>query len=635
MANKTVYPFGVGGQLPSNIALVNDLSTGGADKALTAEQGKVIGDIFYGGLELVDLNLLTVQSYSLLTTTWGQNGLHIAVPVTPGEKYKLTANECTGSSGFYGYLTSSYSPPETYSETIPYVANTGGRQTLSKGNSIDITIPEGCAYLCLCPQDSSSNRYTTDFLLEKVTRDTTTNKIEELEEESEIGIPSPVDLSGYTPAVGYLAGGKSWNTLKGLHIAVTITPGGKIRLRCKNSTGTGNYYGFLRSYEIPQSNPPTPYAWGCNRVWLNDSTGQVTLQVPYSATYIVLETKNGENNTSEWELDTITDTALGNAIQNVCLKTDDIVNNLVDGGTEKPLSAEQGKNLATLMGVGIPAGLEKKTYYGASVIINNKHSVATAVAARIGSVNCQGGACYGDYLFLFTENNTTCWMRNLATGESVQTITIDSADRGFVSNCHCNTVNFGTEKYDADDPFPLIYVSTGYASDGYSGALVYRIVATTVDDTTTYSLSLVQTLKIPGTGWSEFIVGDDGCCYIWQGSCYYRMKMPKLSEGDVTFDFSEALARYDFSPSPAWYNGSSGQGRFFRNGKIYMTSGMAQNGQTDLFIVHDLATCRREVEIDLINTLGLTSEPEFCFVWNGHICIAFRANSYISALYFE
>lgn len=46
MANKTVYPFGTGGQLPSSIGIINDLTTGGADKALSAEQGKVLGDKF-------------------------------------------------------------------------------------------------------------------------------------------------------------------------------------------------------------------------------------------------------------------------------------------------------------------------------------------------------------------------------------------------------------------------------------------------------------------------------------------------------------------------------------------------------------------------------------------------------------
>lgn len=42
MANKTIYPFGTGGQLPSSIGIINDLVTGGANVALSAEQGKVL-----------------------------------------------------------------------------------------------------------------------------------------------------------------------------------------------------------------------------------------------------------------------------------------------------------------------------------------------------------------------------------------------------------------------------------------------------------------------------------------------------------------------------------------------------------------------------------------------------------------
>ncbi len=45
MANNTVYPYGTGGNLPSSIGVINDLVTGGADKALSAEMGKEIGDI--------------------------------------------------------------------------------------------------------------------------------------------------------------------------------------------------------------------------------------------------------------------------------------------------------------------------------------------------------------------------------------------------------------------------------------------------------------------------------------------------------------------------------------------------------------------------------------------------------------
>lgn len=44
MANKTVYPFGTNGSLPAGVGIINDLTTGGADKALSAEMGKKIGE---------------------------------------------------------------------------------------------------------------------------------------------------------------------------------------------------------------------------------------------------------------------------------------------------------------------------------------------------------------------------------------------------------------------------------------------------------------------------------------------------------------------------------------------------------------------------------------------------------------
>lgn len=40
MANETIYPYGTDGQLTSSIGVINDLTTGGADKSLSAEMGK-------------------------------------------------------------------------------------------------------------------------------------------------------------------------------------------------------------------------------------------------------------------------------------------------------------------------------------------------------------------------------------------------------------------------------------------------------------------------------------------------------------------------------------------------------------------------------------------------------------------
>lgn len=63
MGNKTVYPFGTGGQLPSGVGIINDLTTGGADKALSAEMGKRLAEQL-GDCDITLLPELTLaQSY--------------------------------------------------------------------------------------------------------------------------------------------------------------------------------------------------------------------------------------------------------------------------------------------------------------------------------------------------------------------------------------------------------------------------------------------------------------------------------------------------------------------------------------------------------------------------------------------
>ena len=48
MANKTVYPFGPGGQLPSGYPIADDLNTNSAQQALSAKQGMILGDEVFG-----------------------------------------------------------------------------------------------------------------------------------------------------------------------------------------------------------------------------------------------------------------------------------------------------------------------------------------------------------------------------------------------------------------------------------------------------------------------------------------------------------------------------------------------------------------------------------------------------------
>lgn len=235
--------------------------------------------------------------------------------------------------------------------------------------------------------------------------------------------------------------------------------------------------------------------------------------------------------------------------------------------------------------------------------------------------NAQGGDCWGDFFFQFTANNTEVRVYDLSLKTLVQTIKITSSLKGFVSNCHCNTVCFGTEYYDVEDIFPLIYVSTGYASEGYTGALVYRIT----QHNGIFFITLVQTIKFPvdNTSWTEFVPGEEFAyiCYTTERAIF-KVPMPRLKDGDIIIKREDAIEIYQFPPQPDWMSNSRNQDRLFFQGKILYISGVPQSGEASVIVVLNLNTLERERIVNF-KEIGLTSESESIFIWQGDICVAF------------
>lgn len=233
----------------------------------------------------------------------------------------------------------------------------------------------------------------------------------------------------------------------------------------------------------------------------------------------------------------------------------------------------------------------------------------------------QGGDSWGDYFFQFKDYNTSVRVYDLSTRTLVQTIKITNSLRGFVPKCHCNSVNFGTEYYDAEDVFPLIYVSTGYASGGYTGALVYRIT----QHNGTFFITLVQTIKFPvdKSSWTEFIPGGEFAYLCYTGErVIFKVPMPKLKDGDTIISRDDAISTYQFSSQPKWMASSKNQDRMLYQGKIYVISGVPHAGEASALFILNLETLERERIIDFKKN-GLTKEPESIFVWQGNICVAF------------
>lgn len=80
MANRTVYPYGTDGQLPSSIGIVNDLVTGGADKALSAQMGVTLNGMVQDLAGAMLLETANVEEEGLFFV---DGNLNIGVKIVP------------------------------------------------------------------------------------------------------------------------------------------------------------------------------------------------------------------------------------------------------------------------------------------------------------------------------------------------------------------------------------------------------------------------------------------------------------------------------------------------------------------------------------------------------------------------
>lgn len=234
----------------------------------------------------------------------------------------------------------------------------------------------------------------------------------------------------------------------------------------------------------------------------------------------------------------------------------------------------------------------------------------------------QGGDCWNDYFFQFSTDNNIIRIYDLNEKALIQKLALYKGNKGFVSKCHCNSVCFGSSYYKEGDEFPLLYVSTGYTSDGYSGALVYRVVR----NHGLFSFSLVQTIRLPvlKSSWTEFITAGDYCYVCYTTDCIvYKMPLPSVHDGDVILDGSkDAIEVYQFPPQPEQIKISRNQGRLFHNGKLIIPSGVPQVREPSVLLILNLKN-RAYEHIFYFPEMGLVKEPESVFIWNNQLCVAF------------
>lgn len=245
----------------------------------------------------------------------------------------------------------------------------------------------------------------------------------------------------------------------------------------------------------------------------------------------------------------------------------------------------------------------------------------------------QGGACYDKYFIQGYQNNGAFGIYDLEEKKSLGKIDITNPVPS--SKIHANTLNFGTQRYDRNDFFPLLYVSSGYPRNVNGSSLsfiyVYRITKSeNVDGDIIFDASLIQTISLKGFGyWTEGIIDNDHNV-LWLkyepgGEYKYAsFNVPKYDAGDIEISLDEHIVDFSIGEQPFM---SSNQGHLFYNDRILLVSGISPNTQKLAFIVINTLTHSRELVIDLAE-IGLRSEPENVFFYHDQLMVGYRKSIY-------
>lgn len=248
----------------------------------------------------------------------------------------------------------------------------------------------------------------------------------------------------------------------------------------------------------------------------------------------------------------------------------------------------------------------------------------------------QGSACYEDYFIQGYHSNDCITIYNIKEKKCLSTIKI--TDPTPSKYTHANTINFGNQRYDSNDYFPLLYISSGYKTDGASHIYVYRLQKEEKGKTETFTISLVQTISLHFENWTEGIIDSDSE-YMWikysqaNQNGFAKFIVPSVNEGDVDIYYEDNLDYFKVDRIPS---GSRDQGYLYKDGKIIFVAGVPSSGEVTAIVSIDVVNKQQEfviglAEVGLVNPQNSRDnafEPEGVIIYKGQLMICYKEAIY-------
>lgn len=620
MANTTVYPFGTGGSLPSSIGIINDLTTGGSDKALSAEQGKILNT----KCERDVWTLVGSGSVSTASITSG-GYVYYSISLAVG-KYKVvvTFPEATGVTTGVWINSSS-----TTRATLTTEAELDGQTHEYVG-----TITQTANRIVFGVFDGENHGTIRVSVYAYGGVESAIDICEEIE--GTLDTKANIITVDMTDRVGNLTRG-GYNVSATIDNYITISPdssdahnGVVTIVQPGTSIRFGYYIGKL----------PAGYRADISFDVLYTGTGVTTCKYN-AAGGTIWSRANG-------------DTVLGNV--NITGNSTAVTHTYrPDSGVGTYLmwhiSDLNAGDTLTISNFRATMSVDVDLMY--EMLNNLESSTISAVQSDPGIVapssslppiygyerymsvqGTQGAGITGDYLAVAL--NKTINLYNMSTKEQIQSgITMPTFP---ISNAHFNTVNFGVEKYDSSDVLPLLYLSSGYANSN-NDTQIY--VCRLAGELGSMSMSLVQTITIDHTStssWTEGVIDTENQrLWVKYGACSYMCwNLPALSAGDITLASGTAIEQFVLTQVPYAFGTSSisYQGHCFKHGKIWCAAGVPTYGtetdeQSKIIVVDTHNKCRCAIvslaDMGLKNNNSTTYESEAVFFWNNDLYVCYRS----------
>lgn len=245
----------------------------------------------------------------------------------------------------------------------------------------------------------------------------------------------------------------------------------------------------------------------------------------------------------------------------------------------------------------------------------------------------QASASYGDYLIQSYTANKCMTFYNLKERYRIGSIAVPAPTPN--NKIHCNSINFGSQRYESNDYFPVLYVCSGNKISDVSQIYVYRIKKNDEN----FSIELVQTIFLEGFGsWTEGIPDNDqGYLWIRHNGGNQKFNIPDVHDGDVTINIEEQLESASFKNTVATdYTFGAWQAHTFINERLVWVTGVPSRGQNLALLSANMITHEIDYMLDL-KSIGLVNagnpkdnayEPEGIIYYEGKYMVCYKSFIY-------